>query len=227
MHEGGGCGRAAAHDAVDGDHVADAAAAGVAAAELAAVGAAVADRQHQLRIGRGVVDAPQCGFHVPGHRTGHEQQVGMARRGDEVHAETLDAVVGVVERVNLQLAAVARAGIDGTDRQAAVEQFADARLQFLAHRLEGRVGGRRRLGDYADFADFVEDPKHRWSLPDGSVHPGKIHFSHGSTPSALTNTADPETRKPIGHGSTRNNTDKILLIFTSPSARSYRCQPVR
>ena len=38
-----------------------------------------------------------------------------------MQAEALEIVEGVVERVNLQLAAVARAGIDLADRQAAAE----------------------------------------------------------------------------------------------------------
>ena len=45
----------------------------------------------------------------------------MARRGDEAQAEALQVVERIVERVDLQLAAVAGAGIDLADRQAAAE----------------------------------------------------------------------------------------------------------
>ena len=45
----------------------------------------------------------------------------MTRRGDEPQAEPLDVVIGVVERVNFQLASVAGSGIDLADRQAPAE----------------------------------------------------------------------------------------------------------
>ncbi len=45
----------------------------------------------------------------------------MARRGDEAQAEPLEIVEGVAQRVDLELAAVAGAGIDLADREAAPE----------------------------------------------------------------------------------------------------------
>ena len=45
----------------------------------------------------------------------------MARRGDEAQAEALEIVEGVVERVDLELAAIAGAGIDLADGEAAAE----------------------------------------------------------------------------------------------------------
>jgi hypothetical protein len=39
-----------------------------------------------------------------------------AWRGDEADAETLDVAIGVVERVNFQLAAIAGSGVDLADR---------------------------------------------------------------------------------------------------------------
>ena len=105
-------GRAAGHFDVDGDHVRDAAEARVALAEDAAGAAAVADRDDELRLGRGVVGALERDRHVLRDGAGDEQQVGMARARDEADAEALDVVVRVGERVDLELAAVARAGID-------------------------------------------------------------------------------------------------------------------
>ena len=125
---------------VDRDHVGDAAAAGVALAEDAAVAAAVADRDHQPRLGRGVVGAAQRLLHVARHRPGDQQHVGVARAGDEPDAQALDVVVGVVERVDLQLAAVARAGIDLADRQ----RLAEDGQQFVAGCAAPRRARRRR-----------------------------------------------------------------------------------
>ena len=81
----------------------------------------------------------------------------MARTGDEVHAEALDAVVGVVERMDFQLATVARAGIHLADREAAAEQFADLRFQLHAD-LGCNAGSSifgSRFSDDADFLDFL------------------------------------------------------------------------
>ena len=55
------------------------------------------------------------------YRPGHQQHVGVARRRDEALAEALEIIERVVERMNLQLAAIARSGIDLADRQAAAE----------------------------------------------------------------------------------------------------------
>ena len=53
----------------------------------------------------------------------------MARAGDELDAETLDVVVRIAERVDLELAAVARAGVDLADRQRAAERAQEFCLQ--------------------------------------------------------------------------------------------------
>jgi len=45
----------------------------------------------------------------------------MARRGDEAQAKSFDVVIGVVERMDLELASIAGAGVDLADRQAAAE----------------------------------------------------------------------------------------------------------
>src|SRR5437762_14147575 len=45
----------------------------------------------------------------------------MAGRGDETKSETLEVVEGVAQRMDLELAAVARAGVDLADRKAAAE----------------------------------------------------------------------------------------------------------
>ena len=45
----------------------------------------------------------------------------MARRGDEFQPEPLEIVEGVVQRVDFQLAAIARSGINLADGEAAAE----------------------------------------------------------------------------------------------------------
>ena len=75
--------------------------------EYAAVARAIAHRNHPLRIGRSSVGALERFAHVRGDRSRDEQHVGVARRGHEAQAETLQVVEDVVERMDLELAAVA------------------------------------------------------------------------------------------------------------------------
>ena len=93
----------------------------VAAGETAAIPGAISDRDDPFRIGGRMIGALQRVAHVLGHRTGHHQHIGMARRGDEAQAEALDVVIGVVERVDFELASIAGSGVDLADREAAAE----------------------------------------------------------------------------------------------------------
>ncbi len=68
----------------------------------------------------------------------------MARRGDEAQAEPLEIVEGVAERMDLQLAAVARAGIDLADREAAPERGAGGAVDRAGELGDGGVVARRR-----------------------------------------------------------------------------------
>ncbi len=61
-------------------------------------------------------------FHIARDRTGDQQHVGMARRGDEVNAEALDVVDRVVQRNDLLLTSVAGARVHLANRQRPAEQ---------------------------------------------------------------------------------------------------------
>ena len=93
------------------------------------------------------ISARRCGVgalqrlaHVPRHRPGHQQHVGVARRGDETKAEALEIVEGVAERVDFELAAVARAGVDLADGKAAAELAVAALLTSSASSASSVVG---------------------------------------------------------------------------------------
>ena len=96
-----------------------------------------------------MIGALQRLAHVLGHGTGHHQHIGMARRGDEAQAEALDVVIGVVERVDFELASVARAGVDLADRETSPEPpprgAADGGCEFAQR---GIVRRRRLLGQW-------------------------------------------------------------------------------
>ncbi len=79
-----------------------------------------------------------------------------------MNAETLDIMIRVVERMDLQLAAIARAGIDLTDGQTAPEAHIDQPAQLDAQPCEFRVSAvGRRLGDNAGAQGLLKDTKHR------------------------------------------------------------------
>src|SRR5579864_9315394 len=109
---------------VDGNNQADAADASVAAGKKTAIPCAITDRHHPFRIGGCRVSSLQSLAHVLCHRARHEQHISMTRGGDEMQTEALEIVKGVVERVDFELTAIARAGIDSADRQAAPEALA-------------------------------------------------------------------------------------------------------
>ena len=105
-----------------------------------------------FRVRGSVVSTFQRLPHALGHGPGDHEHIGMARRGDEVQPEPLDVIVGVVQRVDLQLAAVARAGVDLADRQAAPELALRGGVERL--RQAGKLGvdlqrrfGERRMDD--------------------------------------------------------------------------------
>src|SRR5437016_9857908 len=105
-------GRAAADVEIYRNHLIDRADHRVAALEHAAPAAASADRDHPFWIRGSRIGALERDLHVARYRAGHHEHVGVARRGDEADAEALDVVDGIVEGMDLELAAVARAGID-------------------------------------------------------------------------------------------------------------------
>src|SRR5947207_2345153 len=140
--------RAAGNRDIDRDDVRDPAAARVALAEDSPRAPAVADRDHQLRVGSGFPGALERGFHIPRHGTGYEQHIGVARARDELDAETLEIVVGAVHRVDLELAAVARAGVHVADRERAAEMLENDLAERLRDGAQGLLGLWRGLGDY-------------------------------------------------------------------------------
>ena len=131
--------RTTGHGDVDRNDVRDAPGARVALAEDAARAAAVADRDDELRIRRRVVGASSASSMLRDTGTGHEQQIGVPRTRDEPDAEPFDVVERVVERMDLELAAVARAGVDVANAQRAAQRRresapADARARAARRR---------------------------------------------------------------------------------------------
>src|SRR6185503_21323216 len=109
--------RATGHSDVDGDDVRDAARARVVLAEDSARAPAIADGDHQLRIRSRLVGTTQRRLHVTRDRPGDQQQVRVPRARDEADAETLDVVHGIAQRMDFQLASIARPGVDVPDAE--------------------------------------------------------------------------------------------------------------
>src|SRR5262249_9759352 len=130
-HDGPGTRRAAADVAVDGDEAVDAAARRVRRAEDAARDGARAHGDDEARARHGVERAHERELEVGGDDAGDEQQVGVARAGDEVDAEPRHVVARRGEPVQLPVAAVAAAGVEVAD----VERAAQAALDGLREAL--------------------------------------------------------------------------------------------
>ena len=81
----------------------------------------------------------------------------MARAGHELDAEALEVVVGVVERMYLELAAVARARVDLADRQRGTEDVQEFALDARRLVADGVAGIRRWLGADAGAGDLSEE----------------------------------------------------------------------
>lgn len=79
----------------------------------------------------------------------------MPGAGHESNAEPFEVVEGIVERVDLKLAAVARACIDVTDAQCPAEHSPNVRLQAVTN-AQVFVRPRRGLGDDADGGDLAQ-----------------------------------------------------------------------
>jgi len=156
LHNRRRAGRAAGHGDIHRDNRGHAAAACVTLAEDAAVAAAIAEGDHELGFRHGVVSAPQRLSHMARDRAGHEQHVGVARGGDKLDAQTLQVVVRIMQRINFQLAAVARAGIDVADGERAAELAQDIGLQTLRLLPQLLVGSRRRLAFDAGMQDLLQ-----------------------------------------------------------------------
>ena len=85
--------RAAGNVDVDRHDTVDAAEGRVGAlAEDASAAAARADGHHDAWLRRRLVSSAQRDLHVAGHRTGHQQHVGVPRTRDQVNAEALEIV---------------------------------------------------------------------------------------------------------------------------------------
>jgi hypothetical protein len=69
----------------------------------------------------------------------------VTRRGDEAQPEALEIVEGVVERVNFKLAAVAGAGVDFADGEAAAKSAPRGAIKTCREFGKRRVVGSRRL----------------------------------------------------------------------------------
>lgn len=84
-----------------------------------------------------------------GHRPGYRQDVRVPGGGNEAQPEPLQIVEGVVQRMDLQLAAIAGTRVDLADGQAAAQALARDLVQVRAEGFEFCVHHRRGFGERA------------------------------------------------------------------------------
>lgn len=162
LQQGRWRGGAAGDTSINRDYLGNSAQGSIALAEDASRAAAISYGNHDLRRRCGVIGPAEGYLHVVGDRTRDEQQVGEPRRGGKMDAEALAVVEGIVDRMDLELAPVARTGIDLADREASPEAPLDDLLQLYADLLDLRVGdGRERLGDDAGTEYLLKDSDHK------------------------------------------------------------------
>lgn len=148
-------GRAPGYFDIDGDDIFHRAATGIGDAEFPAVAGAVAGRDDEPGFGAGVIGAFQRGLHMPRYWTRYQQAIRVSGRGDEMHAEALNIVIGIVEGVYFQFAAVTGPRVHVAYRQAAGETPTQHPLYLDAQCFDvGICGYRDVLGDNAD-ADYL------------------------------------------------------------------------
>lgn len=93
----------------------------------------------------------------------------MARRSNEREAETFEIVERIVERVDFQFAAVARAGIDFADRQASTETLRGRRMNPLDQLFNSRIISRgSSLRQWTSHDPLEQKPAHQRSCPNTS-----------------------------------------------------------
>jgi hypothetical protein len=130
---------------VDREDFGDASNDRVAAGEAAAIPSAISDRDDPFRIGDRVIGALQCVAHVLGHGAGYHQHIGMSRRGNEAEAEAFDVIVGIVKRVDFQLASVTRSSVDLAYGEASAKPPPRGTTNCCCEFGDRRIVRRRRL----------------------------------------------------------------------------------
>ena len=78
---------------------------------------AIAERGNQARLGHRLIGSSQRIGHASRHWSGDEQDIGVARRGDDVEPETLQVILRRRRSGQLMLASVAGARIHMADCQ--------------------------------------------------------------------------------------------------------------
>ena len=106
---------------IDGNHLRDSSYHCIAAGKAATIPGAISHGDDPFRVGGRMIGALQRVAHVLRHRSGYHQHISMARRRNEPEAESLDVVVGVVQRVDFKFASIAGSGVDFAYGEAASE----------------------------------------------------------------------------------------------------------
>jgi hypothetical protein len=86
----------------------------------------------------------------------------MARTGDEVNSQSFNIVVGIVEAMNFQLAAIAGAGIEMTNSQCSTHMMQNLFIDLLYLVAQGIVGLRRSLGFNSGAENLLDDMEHNY-----------------------------------------------------------------
>src|SRR5579862_8175764 len=114
---------------VDRNDIRNGASACVAPTKDSAASTTIANSDDDLRI-RNSVECPlECFFHVHRYRAGHKKQISVSRTCHKLYANSFDVVIRVVERLYLEFAAVAGAGVDVADAESTAQDLSEVLLK--------------------------------------------------------------------------------------------------
>lgn len=97
---------------------------------------------------------------MPRYGARDQEQIRMAGRGDESKTQSFQHVIGVGEGVDLELAAIAGAGVHVPDGEAMAKTLERRGLESLGLGAKTGVGGWRHFRDDAHTQRVSEDPIH-------------------------------------------------------------------
>ena len=116
---------------VDGYNVVDTTHRGVVFAKDATTDAAGANSDHNFRFWHSLVGLQQGELHIPGDRPGNQEHVGVTRRGNEVNAEALKVVDGIVQGNDFEFASIARTCIHFSNGKRTLQEFLNPFARLL------------------------------------------------------------------------------------------------
>jgi len=133
-------GRATWDEHVDGKNLVHAPERRVVTSENPSANATCSNRHNHFGVRRGAISLRERQFHVSGDGSRHQEHIGVPRRSNKMNTQPFYVVDGIVQSRNLNLAAIAGAGVHFADGNRSPQNLMNAGAYFLCQPL-GRFFG--------------------------------------------------------------------------------------